>query len=594
MNWHPDPQRPAAARLPVAAQRPADPARPADPVQLPAAPGHEPLELQGCDRFDPSFRDRPSALLVVWCPDWPAMAAAAMAGLSPQLPIAVVAGNRVVACSAPARAEGIRRGTRRRDAQSRCPELVVCEPDPNRDARLFEPVVVAVEELAPGVDVVRPGVIAVPAQGPVGYFGSPESAAERLIDQVAALAGVECQVGIADGLFAALLAARRNVLVPPGDTAAFLAPLSVGELDQPDDPTGPVRDGRVAKNDQGELVDLLRRLGIRTLGAFAALSERDVASRFGGAAVLAHRLAGGRADRPLARRRPPADLVVDIVLDPPADRVDAAAFAAKAAAQQLYTGLVEHGLACTRLAIHARTEAGEERDRVWRCAEPLTLSGIADRVRWQLDGWLRTTRGDGRPTAGVSLLRLAPEEVVDGRALQSGFWFGGTDPIEAAARAGRALVRIQGLLGPEGVCTAVLGGGRGPADQVRLVPWGDELVPAADPEPPWPGRLPQPAPTIVPTSPLPAEVTDAHGRAIEVDGWSLLTGLPHRVVVTGIDRHLVQGWAGPWPVVERWWDDTSRRAVRLQIVLRNENENGETAVLLLREGGRWLVEGIYD
>jgi protein ImuB len=585
------PSRPAGRRRPAVSQQPAYPS-PGDDRPLP--PDHDRLQLQSPDRFEPSYRDRPPALLVVWCPDWPAMAAAAVEGLSPQIPIAVVAGNRVIACSASARAEGIRRGTRRRDAQSRCPELVVCEPDPDRDARLFEPVASAVEELAPGVDIVRPGVIAVPAQGPVGYFGSPEAAAERLIDQVAALAGVECQVGIADGLFAGLLAARRSVLVPPDGTPDFLAPLSVGELDQPDDPTGPVRDGRVAKNEQAELVDLLRRLGIRTLGAFAALSERDVASRFGGAAVLAHRLAGGRADRPLARRRPPAELTVDIVLDPPADRVDAAAFAAKTAAQRLYAGLVEHGLACTRLAIHARTEAGEERDRVWRCAEPLTLAGIADRVRWQLDGWLRATHGDARPTAGVSLLRLAPEEVVDGRALQSGFWFGGTDPVEAAARAGRALVRVQGLLGPEGVCTAVLGGGRGPADQVRMVPWGDERVPAADPEPPWPGRLPQPAPTIVPMQLIPAEVTGTNGKGIEVNGRSLLTAIPHRVVAAGIDRHLVHDWAGPWPVVERWWDDTSRRAVRLQVVLRNEEEAGETAVLLLREGGRWLVEGIYD
>ncbi len=537
-------------------------------------------------------------LLVVWCPDWPAMAAAAVAELPPHLPIAVVAGNRVIACSAPARAEGIRRGTRRRDAQSRCPELVVCEPDPDRDARLFEPVTAAVEELAPGVEVVRPGVIAVPAQGPIGYFDGPESAAERIIDHVATRAGVECQVGIADGLFAGLLAARRGMLVPVGGTPAFLADLDIGELDQPDDPTGLVRDGRVDNTDRSELVDLLRRLGIRKLGAFAALSERDVASRFGGPAVLAHRLAGGRADRPLSRRHPPADLVADIVLDPPADRVDAVAFAAKTAAQRLYTSLVDHGLACTRLAIHALTEAGEERYRVWRCAEPLTLSGIADRVRWQLDGWLRAPEAD-RPTSGVSLLRLVPEEVVDGRTLQFGFWFGGTDPIEAAARAGRALVRVQGLLGPDGVCTAVLGGGRGPADQVRLVPWGDERIPAADPEPPWPGRLPQPAPTIVPTEPVPATVTDASGDDIAVTGWHLLTGIPHQVGIPGVEHHHVRAWAGPWPVVERWWDaDDGRRAVRLQVLLDNGTERdsppAQTAVLLLRQGGRWLVEGMYD
>ena len=67
-----------------------------------------------------------------------------------------------------------------------------------------------VDQYARSLLAKSPGVIAVPAQGPVGYFGSPEAAAERLIDQVAALAGVECQAGIADGLFAADLAARSG------------------------------------------------------------------------------------------------------------------------------------------------------------------------------------------------------------------------------------------------------------------------------------------------------------------------------------------------------------------------------------------------
>jgi protein ImuB len=143
------------------------------------------------------------------------------------------------------------------------------------------------------------------------------------------------------------------------------------------------------------------------------------------------------------------------------------------------------------------------------------------------------------------------------------------------------------------VCTAVLGGGRGPGDQVRLVPWGDERIPAADPEPPWPGRLPRPAPAIVPVDRIPATVTDAAGDEIGVTGRELLTSIPAQVVVPGVSQRRVRGWAGPWPVVERWWDDTTaRRAVRLQVVL--EEDDDETAVLLLREGGRWLVEGIYD
>ncbi|GDY29246.1 DNA polymerase Y family protein [Gandjariella thermophila] len=534
-------------------------------------------------------------MLVVWCPDWPVVAAARAAGLPPDVPAAVLAANRVVVCSGVARAEGVRRGLRRREAQGRCPELVVFADDPVRDARAFEPVAVAVEQLAPGVEVVRPGVVAVPARGPAGYFGGAEAAAERIVDHVGAVAGVECQVGVADGLFAAGQAARRGLVVPAGGSAAFLAPLDVGTLE-----AAAEHGGRAARS-RAALVDLLRRLGLHTLGAFAALPERDVASRFGAAAVLAHRLARGLEERPPARRRPAVELLVTETLDPPVDRVDAAAFAARALAERLHAGLAERGLACTRLGIRATTERGEELRRVWRCAEPLTPAGIADRVRWQLDGWLRGTAEERAPSAAMSVLRLDPEEVVDAGALQLGLWRGdGEDPGAGAERAGRAFVHVQGLLGQDAVVTGVLGGGRGPADRVRWVPWGDERAPALDPDPPWPGRLPAPSPSIVPTRPASAEVLDAAGADVGVTGRHVVTAAPERVSVAGGPARPVLGWAGPWPAVESWWAaGERRRRARIQVLLGasgqpDREEPGETALLLVREGGRWLVEGVYD
>ncbi|WP_456153875.1 Y-family DNA polymerase, partial [Saccharomonospora iraqiensis] len=129
------------------------------------------------------------------------------------------------------RSAGVGRGMRRRQAQSRCPELAVFTDDPGRDARLFESVAAAVEELVVGVDVVRPGLVAVPASGASGYFGGEERLVELLLDHVSSHAGVECQIGIADGLFAATLAAHRSTLVEPGAAPGFLAPLDVAELD---------------------------------------------------------------------------------------------------------------------------------------------------------------------------------------------------------------------------------------------------------------------------------------------------------------------------------------------------------------------------
>ena len=64
-------------------------------------------------------------VLALWCPDWPATAAAADVDLSPELPIAVLSANRVIACSASARVLGVRRGMRKRQAQSTCPEMTL-------------------------------------------------------------------------------------------------------------------------------------------------------------------------------------------------------------------------------------------------------------------------------------------------------------------------------------------------------------------------------------------------------------------------------------------------------------------------------------
>ncbi len=445
--------------------------------------------------------------------------------------------------------------------------------DPDRDARLFEPVAAAVERQAVGVEVVRPGVVAVPVAGAAGYFGGEAALAELLIDEVAAQAGVECQVGIADGLFAATLAARRAVLVPAGEAAKFLAPLPITELNQPGD-------------DRGELVGLLQRLGLRTLGAFAALAERDVAGRFPRDAIVAHRQVRGLAERPPLRRALPPDLVVTEEFDHPLHRVDEAAFVAKTLGERFFAGLANHGLACTRLAIVAVTEAGEERVRVWRCAEPLTARSTADRVRWQCEGWL-TARD--RPTAGIVRLRLDPEEVVGGQALQLQLGSMGRD-ADAAERAGRALVRIQGLLGPDAVVTPLLDGGRGPAERVRLIPWGEPRRPVTA-DRPWPGRLPAPSPTVV--SRRPAVVLDAVGDVVRCTERGELGYPPATVAVDGGPPRCVLGSAGPWIVRPAL---PLRRGepplVRIQVVLE-----GDVALLLkavVGEDPQWTVEGWYD
>ena len=221
--------------------------------------------------------------------------------------------------------------------------------------------------------------------------------------------------------------------------------------------------------------------------------------------------------------------------DPPIDRVDAAAFAGRSLAGTLHRSLEAAGVGCTRLAIHAVTANGEELQRVWRCAEPLTEDATADRVRWQLDGWLNRRNPNDRPTAPVTVLRLHPVEVVSAEALQLPLWGGIGD--EDRLRARRALVRVQGLLGPEAVQVPVLSGGRGPAERITFTPLGDEPVPRADPGQPWPGQLPEPSPTVLLDDPV--ELLDAEGNPVRVTGRGLFSADPARLAAPGQGRPAV-------------------------------------------------------
>ena len=548
-------------------------------------------------------------VLALWCMDWPAVAAAAAAGLSATTPVAVTLANRVVACSAAARESGVRRGLRRREAQARCPGVHVATADPARDARFFEAVTAAVDDVVPRAEVVRPGLLVLPVRGAARYFGSEEAAAERLVDAVAA-AGAECQNGVADQLATAVFAARAGRVVPPGRDAEFLSGLSIRQLSAEPGLSGPGR---------GELADLLWRLGIRTFGQFAALPRPDVASRFGADAVVAHRMVRGEPDRAPSGRELPPDLDAVLQCDPPIDRVDAAAFAGRTLAAALHRSLESAGVGCTRLAIHAVTAGGGELSRVWRCAEPLTEEATADRVRWQLDGWLASRRAGAQrlgdetrragaqrlgdiarragagPTGPVIMLRLQPVEVVSAEALQLPLWGGPGE--ESRMRARRALVRVQGLLGAEAVQLPVLSGGRGPAERITLIPIGDEAIPRADPDRPWPGRLPEPAPTVLPESDSVVELLDAQNNPVRVTGRGMFTAEPVRLRGTETAyRGDLSWWTGPWPVDERWWDQDDRHSrtgptARAQVLLDTDPPR---ALLLCYRRRRWYAEGVYE
>jgi protein ImuB len=466
-----------------------------------------------------------------------------------------------------------------------CPEWPV-PPDPDA-GRAFGRVVSLVEDLCPKVEVLWPGACAIGARGPARYFGGEEALAGKIIEAVTG-GGFACRAGIADGLFAAQLAARaaaQVTVVLPGQAREFLAPYPVSVLDS-------------AGLDSEGMTELLPRLGIVTLGDLARLPASQAVNRFGVAGCIAHRLARGLDPRPLAARPPSADLSVSTEFDPPAPLAEPVVFAAKALAERMHAGLAARGLACVCVQVQVISEDGQEHARLWRHDGLLSALAVAERVRWQLAGWRpdgpqdpdgpRDPDGpkDEAHPGGIVLLRLAPDLLVRAHGRQLGLW---GDAV-VSDRVARAALRVQAMLGHGAVTRPVPAGGRGPAEQATLVPFGDARDPERPADRPWPGRIPVPVPATVCQDPLPARITDAAGAPVTVTGRARLSAPPARMSASGGPWLAITAWAGPWPVTERWWrPQAARRRARFQVI----TEDG-TAWLAAVQDGHWQIEARYD
>jgi protein ImuB len=92
----------------------------------------------------------------------------------------------------------------------------------------------------------------------------------------------------------------------------------------------------------------------------------------------------------------------------------------------------------------------------------------------------------------------------------------------------------------------------------------------------------------VPEEPLPVELRDAADDPVHLREPDLLSAPPHRLLLPPHPVREIRGWAGPWPVVQRWWSPEGAAGARLQVELAD----GAALLLLYREG-QWWVVGIY-
>jgi protein ImuB len=196
--------------------------------------------------------------------------------------------------SEPAERFGLRAGMRMGEALSRCPELALIPPDPERAERAWEEVLRQLEGIGAQVESGRAGEAFFEAGGLSRLWGGIEGVLKRVRRQL----GKPVRLGAGPGRFCAYVAAASSGgIVPDGGAADFLEPLPVSLLC-----------GRLGKEEEADdLPNELERLGISTLGRLAGLPRDAVADRFGRLGLRARRLARGEDD-PL-RPRPVAEAI---------------------------------------------------------------------------------------------------------------------------------------------------------------------------------------------------------------------------------------------------------------------------------------------
>ncbi len=243
-----------------------------------------------------------------------------------------------------------------RQAEHLCPHATLLSSDPIEADRLRERIAAALYDLAPCVEVRVEGIAWLDLEGVPSPSESIREARRRLRTAI----GREPRLGLAPGPFSARLAAARarpGRLLKIDDACAFLAPLPTRELSLDDE--------------QMERLDLL---GLRTLGAVAAIGPRELESQLGREGRRAVLLARGLEPDQLTPWQPPMFTSAHRQFEPPVQDREALLFVARALCGDLAEELGLRGAGAKQMRVRLNCEGGEVEARESIVRHPLSSS----------------------------------------------------------------------------------------------------------------------------------------------------------------------------------------------------------------------------
>jgi len=456
--------------------------------------------------------------------------------------------GRVVDCSLPAAALGVRPGMTLVQAQAVANEARTVVDDRERDAAIWHDVLEALDAASPIVEDAGWGHAFLEMSGIEGSAEGWIGAARN------ALAGFDLplRTGLGPNPFVAYAAAvHGDGTICEDEPARFLAPFPLEQLACGDD-----------------VCDRLRLLGIATLGELAALPHGPFVRRFGPEAKRWHEWAHG-VDRRLLEPRPRA-LRIDRKAygDGEATSEEAVLFALRSLVNRVVDDLGAAGKRAGKLALSVECENGDLRELSTRVAQATAVPAMLfNLLRARLEGVVLDA-----PVIG---LRLAAELLEDGGVPLALFAASDPDPDTL----GIVLARLDAAFGEGGAKRSR--SIAGPRMERRFAHDPFTLEPLITRT--W---------TIGTIAPLPQTATLQYRMltpqpvAVRVIGGApRFVGTPAQTVVDA---------AGPWRVEEGWWSGAAGSGEPL---VRDEYDvllDDGSLVRLSHERTEWSIRGVYD
>ena len=254
----------------------------------------------------------------------------------------------VLDCSSRAAAAGVMSGMRLSQAEKLCPNACFVPAQEEAYRAAHDALVDSVTGFTDRIETAGLGLLQVEVSGLARRFGPDADLVRRMVREAEEASGLDVRVGAGNGKFVAERAAHAarpgtGCVVPPGEERIFLSPLPLTTLPM-----------------DIEMVRRLHLLGLRTVGALAALPRLAVVRQFGSRAGLLHDLACGNDARPVQPGSPPLAVSRSRTLDEPlSERAPLLAYAEQMAAE-VAERLFARGYQAEGLRLRLEDEQGGE------------------------------------------------------------------------------------------------------------------------------------------------------------------------------------------------------------------------------------------